>query len=221
MDRLAFECDIKLADGGADAAVGTVDGYASVFGLLDRGGDIVEAGAFKSSLADWRRKKAMPPMLWQHDPSMPIGVWADMVEDDKGLKVSGPLVMEVPQAAMARALIKAGAVKGLSIGYMAKDAVIDRQTGARLLKKVDLWEVSLVTFPMLPEAQVSGVKSDFDPTSWERAFRDEGLSNREAKLAVSVARKLIQRDAGSSDPAPRDGAADLLLSLRKAAAALS
>jgi len=215
MDRLEFDCEVKLAGDGAD--VGTVNGYGSVFGLVDRGGDIVEVGAFKSSLTDWKRKKQFPPMLWQHDPSMPIGVWSDVSEDEKGLKVSGQLVMDVPQAAAARALIQAGAVKGLSIGYRTKDYAIDRTTGVRRLKKVDLWEISLVTFPMLPEAQIAGVKGEFDPAAWERAFRDEGLSNREAKLATSVARKLVLRDGGQSEPPPRDGVADVLMALRKSA----
>lgn len=218
MDRLAFDCEIKLASD--DAAVGTVDGYGSVFGVLDRGGDIVEPGAFKASLADWRRKKALPPMLWQHSPHEPIGVWKDIVEDEKGLKVTGQLVMEVPQAASVRALIAAGAVKGLSIGYRTGDYHIDRTTGVRRLKKIDLWEISLVTFPMLPEAQISGVKGEFDPAFWERAFRDEGLSNREAKLATSVARKMVLRDGGQSETASRDGMTDVLMALRKSAEVL-
>lgn len=218
MDRLAFDCEVKLAGDGD--AVGGVEGYASVFNLIDRGGDILMPGAFKASLADWRKRKAAPPMLWQHDAFTPVGIWSEIAEDEKGLKVKGDLVLDVPQAATARALMRAGAVKGLSIGYRTVDYEIDRTTGIRKLKKVDLWEVSLVTFPMLPEAQITGVKGDFDPSSWERAFRDEGLSNREAKLATSVARKLVLRDGGQSEPASRDGVADVLMSLRKATAVL-
>jgi len=217
MDHLDFDLELKLADDGSE---GTVEGYGSVFGLIDRGGDIVQPGAFKASLAEWKKRKQLPPMLWQHDHKTPIGVWTEMVEDEKGLKVKGELILDVPQAASARALLKRGAVKGLSIGYLTKEAEIDRQTGARRLKKVDLWELSLVTIPMLPEAQITGVK-DFDPNAWERAFRDEGLSIREAKLATSVARKLACRDGGHDEPAPRDGAADVLMSLRKATSVLS
>jgi HK97 family phage prohead protease len=127
-----------------------------MFNLLDRGGDIVLPGAFKASLADWRKRKAQPPMLWQHDPYTPVGVWTELAEDEKGLKVTGELILDVPQAAAARALCLAGAVKGLSIGYRTIDYEIDRKTGVRKLKKLELWEVSLVTFPMLPEAQISG-----------------------------------------------------------------
>lgn len=217
MDRLAFDLEVKLA---ADAAEGTIEGYGSVFGLLDRGGDIVMPGAFKASLADWRKKKALPPMLWQHDPWQPIGVWTDATEDEKGLKLTGKLILDVGIAKEARALIGAGAVKGLSIGYKTKDYEIDRSTGARRLKKVDLWEISLVTFAMLPEAQVTSVKS-VDDRALERAFRDEGLSHREAKLAVSVVRKQqVLRDGGQVEPTPRDGVKDVLMSLRKAAESL-
>jgi len=218
MDRLAFDCEVKLA--GDDAATGTVDGYGSVFGLLDRGGDIVLPGAFKTSIADWKRKKAMPPMLWQHDPRMPVGVWTDIAEDEKGLRLKGQLVMDVPQAAAARALIAAGAVKGLSIGYRTVKDEIDRTTGARSLKQVDLWEVSLVTFPMLPEAQITGIKQDIDPRELERALRSElNLSSADAVKAVAIVKKHL-RDGGDGEPRSREGVTDVLMSLRKAASAL-
>ncbi|MFA7505288.1 MAG: HK97 family phage prohead protease [Burkholderiaceae bacterium] len=218
MDRLAFDLEVKLADGGAE---GTIEGYGSVFGLLDRGGDIVMPGAFKASLAEWRKKKALPPMLWQHDPWQPIGVWTEASEDEKGLKLTGQLVLDVAMAKEARALIGAGAVKGLSIGYRTKDHEIDRTTGARKLKKVDLWEISLVTFPMLPEALISGVKTSIDDRELERALRDEGLSHREAKLAVSVVRKQqVLRDGGQTEPTSRDGMKDVLMSLRRAGESL-
>lgn len=217
MAHLDFGCEFKFADG--DDQAGRIEGYASVFGLLDRGGDIVMPGAFKKSLADWKRKKQLVPMLWHHDPHQPIGVWTDLVEDDKGLKVQGQLFMDVPKSSEVRAYIKGGAVGGLSIGYVTKDAEIDRATGARHLKQVDLWEISPVTFPMLPEARIGGVKT-FDPNSLERALRDEaGLSHREAKAAISVFRQHL-RDGGKADEGPRDGKADVLMSLRRAAAAL-
>lgn len=217
MDKMDFECEVKLADDVALA--GTVEGYASVFDLLDRGGDIVLPGAFKASLADWKRRKQSVPILWQHDSSQPIGVWDELIEDARGLKAKGTLILDVPQAVSVRALVKGGAVRGMSIGFRTKEAEIDRATGARKLKKLELWEVSLVTFPMLPEAQISGMKSaaDFDAATYEKAFRDEGLSNREAKIATSVARKLALRDEGRTETAHRDGAADVLMALRKIA----
>lgn len=220
LSRLDFDFEVKLVGSEDDASVGRIEGYASVFGILDKGGDIVQPGAFKKTLAEWKKKGQLIPMLWQHDPHTPIGVWTDLVEDDHGLKVGGDLIMDVPQAAIVRALVKAKAVRGLSIGYASKDATIDRATGARLLKTVDLWEISPVTFPMLPEATISGVKT-FDPNTLERALRDEaGLSHREAKAAISVFRQHL-RDGGKPDDATRDGKADVLMSLRKAASVFS
>jgi uncharacterized protein len=218
MDRLAFDLEIKLAGDGATA--GTVDGYGSVFGIVDRGGDIVEAGAFKASLADWKRRKAMPPILWQHDPTMPIGVWTDISEDEKGLKVQGQLVLDVPQAAAARALISAGAVKGLSIGYETKVSSVERSTGVRRLKTLDLWEISLVTFPMMPQAQVSGVKA-IDARALEAALRtDGGLSSAAAVKAVAIFKNHLRDGGGQPEDGTRDGEKAMLMSLRKAAEAL-
>jgi HK97 family phage prohead protease len=217
--HLDHECELKFADDGGEEA-GVIEGYASKFGLLDRVGDIMEKGAFKATLADWKRRKAMPPILWQHDPYTPIGLWTELKEDDVGLYAKGQLLLDIPQGAIARSLIKAKAVRGLSIGYMTEEREIDRQTGARRLKKVALWEISPVTFPALPEAQIVGAKGDFDPAALERILRDEGrLSIRDAKAAISVFRKHALRDGGSIEQGPRDEAA-MLMTLRKAAEAL-
>lgn len=218
-DHLDFGCELKFVDGG-DGQAGTIDGYASVFNIMDRGGDIVLPGAFKATLADWRKRKAQPPMLWYHDPSCPIGVWTELEEDEKGLRVKGEFIADIPQAAIVRAAMRAGAVKGLSIGYRSLDDEIDRTTGARRLKKVDLWEISPVTFPMLPEAQASA-KGDFDPRALERALRaDLNLSSADAVKAVAIVKQHLRDGGGQAEPAPRDGKADLLMSLRKASASL-
>ena len=164
MNRLAFDCEVKLAGDGGET--GTIEGYGSVYNVVDRGGDIVVPGAFKKSLAEWRKRKALPPMLWQHDSWTPIGKWTAIEEDEKGLKVTGELVLEVPAASQAHALARAGVVKGLSIGYATKQASFDRQTGIRSIKEAELIEVSLVTFPMNQDATISGVKGDFDPRAW-------------------------------------------------------
>lgn len=218
MDRLAFDLDLKFADDGA--ASGTIEGYGSVFGVMDRGGDIVMPGAFKATLADWRKKKGMPPMLWQHDPWQPIGIWTDAAEDEKGLKLTGKLILDVAAAKDAHALIAAGAVKGLSIGYRTGDYEIDRTTGVRRLKKIDLWEISLVTFPMLPEAQISSVKS-FDPRALENALRrDANLSSAAAVKAVAIVKQHLRDGGASSEPDSRDGLKDVLMSLRRTNEAL-
>lgn len=215
MDRQAFELELKLAAG--DAA-GTIEGYGSIFGVIDRGGDIVAPGAFKASLADWRRKKAMPPMLWQHDSWSPIGIWDEITEDEKGLKVKGALVLEVPAAASARALVQAGAVKGLSIGYRTVESDIDRKTGVRTIKKAELWEISLVTFPMNTAAKITGVKSDLDPRALERALRAEGnFSSADAVKAVAIVKQHLRDGGDQPKQDARDGEKAVLMSLRRAA----
>jgi hypothetical protein len=132
-----------------------ISGYASLFGKSDQGGDIVDAGAYRISLAKGRRIK----MLWQHDPSQPIGVWDEVVEDAKGLWVKGRLLTDIARAREAASLIAAGAIDGLSIGYRTVRAHKD-DAGARRLSELDLWEVSLVTFPMLPDARVTAKADD-------------------------------------------------------------
>lgn len=167
---------------------GTIEGYGSKFGLRDQGGDSVKSGAFKSSLAT-----VTPKMLWQHDPSQPIGKWMDASEDSTGLLLRGRLNMDVQKAREVRALVKDGAIDGLSIGYQTVKA--DRVKEGRDLTELKLWEVSIVTFPMLPDATVSSVKSidDIDiedPTQIkrlaERTLREAGFSAMEAKAAAAT-----------------------------------
>ena len=139
----------------------TLAGYASVYGRRDSGGDTVMPGAYATSLkrlaADGRRAK----MLWQHDPGQPIGVWDEVREDERGLWVRGRLLAEVARGREAVALVAAGAIDGLSIGYRTVKAERDGHGGRRLVE-LDLWEVSLVTFPMQAEARV-GAKADAKP----------------------------------------------------------
>lgn len=131
-----------------------VEGYASLFGKRDQGGDAVQAGAYGASLKALAAQGRRVKMLWQHDPGQPIGVWEEVREDAKGLYVKGRILTEVERGREAAALLLAGAIDGLSIGYRTLRAERDAK-GHRLLAEVDLWEVSLVTFPMLPEARVS------------------------------------------------------------------
>ena len=146
--------ELKFAGGKPVMTEGAViEGYASRFGLPDQGGDIVAKGAFGASLARLAARGDKVRMLWQHDPTKPIGVWDEIREDGKGLWVKGRLLPEVARAREAAALIGAGAIDGLSIGYRTIRAERD-QKGRRKLAEVELWEVSLVTFPMLPEAKV-------------------------------------------------------------------
>jgi len=140
--------DVTLKDGCR------IEGYASLFGVADQGGDVVTAGAYRRSLAALGQVGRAVKMLWQHDPAQPIGVWDEIVEDARGLKVKGRILTEVEKGREAVALLAAGAIDGLSIGYRTVTAERDAK-GQRLLREVELWEVSLVTFPMLPEARVA------------------------------------------------------------------
>lgn len=131
-----------------------IAGYASVFGRRDKGGDTVAKGAYAASLKQLAARGEKVRMLWQHDPAQPIGVWEDVHEDDHGLFVKGRILRDVARGREALALLKAGAVDGLSIGYRTLRAEKSAQ-GTRKLLELDLWEVSLVTFPMQVDARIS------------------------------------------------------------------
>lgn len=135
---------------------GTFAGYASLFGRTDLGRDMVMRGAFAASLR--KRGPAGIKMLYQHDALQPIGVWDEIREDDRGLFVKGRLTTGVARAREVLSLMRAGALDGLSIGYRTVRGRTDGKSGVRQLLEVDLWEISVVTFPMLPEARVEAVK---------------------------------------------------------------
>lgn len=135
-----------------------ITGYASRFGVTDQGGDVVEPGAYTASLKRLAETGGRVRMLWQHDPTQVIGVWDTVREDARGLWVEGTLITEIERGREAAALVAAGALDGLSIGYRTVTA--ERKAGRRHLTRVDLWEVSLVTFPMLADARVGATKTD-------------------------------------------------------------
>ncbi len=178
---------------------GTFTGYGSVFGNVDAYGDIVEAGAFAKSI-----EKKKPALLWQHDPTQPVGVWEEISEDKHGLLMRGRLLIgKVAKATEARELLKAGAISGLSIGYMPvkweydkdpRDSDEKAKRTVRRLKEIDLWEVSLVTFPANDAARVTGVKNLATIQDVEESLRDAGYSRSEAKSLISRIKDL-QRDA--------------------------
>lgn len=138
---------------------GVFSGYASVFGALDLQNEIVAPGAFSHSLKNWRKQNRSPAMLWMHDPTLPIGLWQAVYEDQNGLAVEGRLALRTQKGAEAYELLKMGALTGLSIGYRVVVSKIDAKTRARILSEVDLFEISLVTFPANESARVSDVKS--------------------------------------------------------------
>ena len=147
LKRLALAPDVS--------ADGAVEGYASLFGVVDLGRDRVERGAFRASLA--RRGASGIRFLFQHDPAEPIGAWVSISEDVRGLRVSGKLNLAVARAREVHALLRQGGLDGLSIGFRAVRSLREAG-GVRKLIEIDLWEVSVVTFPMLPDARVAAVK---------------------------------------------------------------
>lgn len=189
-DRLDVPFKIK-----AVSDDGLFSGYGSVFGVIDSYKEVVAPGAFAESLS-----QRTPALLWQHRSGEPIGVYSALREDQTGLYVEGKLALKTARGAEAYELLKMGAISGLSIGFVTRDDSYDRVTGIRTLKKVDLWEVSLVTFPANDAARVSGVKSIDTIASLSDAesyLRDAGgLSRREATALVSRIKSL----RGRGDP---------------------
>jgi len=157
----------------------SIEGHGSVFGNVDLGGDIVLPGAFKRSLAEHKSSGTMPAMLWQHDPRQVPGAWRQASEDDTGLMLVGEFA-DTQLGRETRTLTKMGAVNGLSIGIMLKDFDFDSD-GSRLIKEAELWETSIVTFPMNPKAQVEAIKSTMDPRSLEKRLREAGCSRKESR----------------------------------------
>lgn len=197
---------------------GIFEGLASTFGDRDFLNDIIEHGAFTQSLHDIRRVK----MLWQHDSSQPIGIWESIQESDRGLLVRGRLILDVRQGFEAWALLKAGAVDALSIGFRvpepASDQEIDPDNGVRRVKRLDLWEVSIVTFPANPNARIERIKGlsvpDLkDKNHLEKALRDAGFSRSVAKYIAAHWQPPAQRDA-------EDGVSEAIAAYREQLSAI-
>jgi uncharacterized protein len=173
----------------AIAGDGTFAGYASLFDRPDLGHDVVAPGAFARTLK--ARGAGGIRLLYQHDPAQPIGVWERIHEDARGLYVRGRLTLEVAKAREVRALIKAGAIDGLSIGFKALKGARDPRSGLRRLTEIDLLEISVVTFPMLPGARIDQIKHrpNAGRTPGEHEFErwltnDAGFSRPEARALM-------------------------------------
>lgn len=211
--------EFKFAD---DAPEGIVRGYGSVFGNVDSHGDVIEKGAFKDTLREWEAKSKWPPMLLQHGggffggdamSGVPIGVWTSMEENSKGLKVEGRLLaMETDDIKRVFEAMKHQALDGLSIGYEVRESILGTKPGEprRRLTAVDLWELSVVTFPSNDRARVGSVKAAelIDKmnslSDVERFLREAGFSKSVSRDVVSRCSKIARREAG-------DGQVDDLL----------
>jgi HK97 family phage prohead protease len=218
-DTARMDCGFaELKFAGADEKDMTFSGYGAVFGNVDSYGDVIVKGAFKDSITRSKRAKQWPAMLMQHGGSMfggdptPIGIWTDMYEDDTGLYVEGKLA-PTARGIEAYQLMKMEprpAINGLSIGYLAKEWSVRTKPDdpRRTLKAVELVEVSLVTNPANPKARVQAVKTDLTIRDAEKALRDVGFSQSDAKAIVATGFKALpQRDV--------EGVGDLLASLKR------
>lgn len=207
ISRKQFAFEVKAIE-----ADGVFSGYGSVFGVVDSYKEVVEAGAFAKSLREHKKAGTMPALLWQHDAREPIGVFTKMKEDAVGLYVEGQLLVgqNVPNADKAYSLLKAGALSGLSIGFMTKLSMYDEEKRVRYLKEVELWETSLVTFPANTAARITGVKSDclqgmtaenahLHKREIEAALRDAGASVKVAQFIASQIQKPALRDDGGEN----------------------
>lgn len=161
--NFAFELKALTEDG-------SIEGYGSVFNNVDSYGEKVMPGAFQESLAKHEKDGTSPLMLWQHNPASPIGVWKSIAEDKRGLKVKGQFIKGVRQSDEAYMLIKGGALQGLSIGYREIEA--DIVDGVRLLKQLDLMEISAVSFAANPKARVTDIKSEKMWAAFAKRLRD-------------------------------------------------
>lgn len=208
-NRLTVPLEIKTL------TKGEFEGYGSVFGNEDLGGDIVAHGAFTKSLNEHQRKGSMPMMFWMHDPTRVPGKWLEMSEDQHGLHVKGVLA-DTPLGNEMQTLLKMEAVRGLSIGFSINDQ--EWKDDLRIIKEAKLWETSIVSLPMNPLANVAHAKSqlsvdgEYVPTAkeFERILRDAGCSRTVAKTIISKMREDEERDAPDpQDEGPRDAAAIL------------
>lgn len=195
MKTKAFALKIKQL-----SEAGQLEGYASVFGVRDSQNEVVLPGAFSDSLARHKREGTYPLMLWQHNSDEPIGVWDDLSDDGKGLFAKGKLLIDqnVPEADKAHALLKAGAVRGMSIGYLEVDTEPPTNGDPRKLIKLDLMEASIVSFPSNRRALIEAVKSEDEDHSikfWKR-FEELARKFRDGEPMPAKEYEEILREAG-------------------------
>lgn len=212
--------DYGLVEVRAEDAAGTFSGYGAIFGNTDSYGDVIERGAFSMTLKEWKSRGKLPPMLLQHgggffgggaDDMLPIGKWLSMEENSKGLKVEGQLfALNTERGQYIHEGLKAGVLDGLSIGFVPREVRYGegKDEPARTLVDIDLWELSVVTFPANDKARVTAAKSAALTVSEireiEDLLRDAEISRADRPKVVSVLKKWLQRDAGAPVITPRD-----------------
>lgn len=182
MNKRSFNLEIKAVQDD-----GFFSGYGAVFGNLDWYNDIILPGAFQQTLNDWTAKGKYPPVLWNHSTNEPIGVYTKMIEDERGLYVEGKLLInDVPRAKSTHALLKAGAIDGMSIGYRTIKSSYNENTDIRELIQLSLDEISIVTMPANDKSTVTSVKSKLEDgelpslPEFEKFLRESGFSKSQA-----------------------------------------
>jgi HK97 family phage prohead protease len=202
MDQLEYKyVPLELEEKGLEE--GGVRGIAAAYNNVDHGGDVILPGAFQDAISKGQKLK----MLWQHDPSEVIGVWDKLTDSPKGLRVEGRFIKGIRRADEAQILLKEAAIDGISIGYRSKkfDFMKTEKGMVRQLKEVELFEASIVTFPMNPKAVVTDVKQLSAPREVETILRNAGVPAAFAKLVASHGFEEAKRRL---DPDYREGGED-------------
>lgn len=177
--------DVSFEIKNVDPESGSFEGYASVFDNVDSDMDIIAKGAFANTIAKRFASGDKPKMLWQHNPEIIIGVWDEMIEDDRGLFVKGRLLVDVAKGREALVLARHGALDGISVGFMTESAIDEGPSGSvRRITKVDLWEISLVTWGANPKARITAIKKLKHKRDVEDILRDAGVPNQFSKLVA-------------------------------------
>lgn len=208
LTRMCVPFAVRADEPEAEAETGrSFSGYGSVFGVVDSYGTVVQKGAFSRTLKEWKARHKFPKLLLQHgggffggsvDDLVPVGKWSEMHEDDHGLFMRGDLFdVDTDRQKTVRAALREGELDGLSIGFRTRKSERDEETGIVTLTDIELWEVSLVTFPANPEATVTDVRGVM-PT--EREFeawlmREAGLTSAAAKAVIAKGYRHALREA--------------------------
>ncbi len=179
---------------------GQFEGYGAVFNNVDMTGDVILPGAFRNCLLE--KPLNAIKLLWQHDHQQPIGKWEEIREDDHGLFVRGQILTTIQRGVEVMAMLKAGIVDGMSIGFRTIKSIWEEGTDYRQLAEVDLWEVSVVTFPANMRARVDTVKMTLRDA--EHVLREGGMPSNFAKLVAKhgfeEAQRIVQREQRDAEP---------------------
>lgn len=196
------------------AASGRIEGLASVFGEPDAHGHVIRNGAFRETLDQHRANRTKPAMLWAHDDAQPVGRWTSLRETSEGLAATGQMNLKTEAGREAFEHVSAGDVTGLSIGFLVSDGGSERQRGTRIITRLELFEISLVTVPAARRAQIREVHSLGSRADLRNVLRESGLSRSQAERAATSAWRSINPEAAMAETISAIRAATLKLKQR-------